>query len=182
MSIIPAAAAPYLIYIKLAIGAVVVAVIAAGSFHFGGLGPKVDLAKEQTSFANYKTDVEAQHAAQLKAVADVYQKQLVEAQAHALTQQGIINDLNEKLAGAGSSDSNLAQRVLDDQAAAAAAACRRGVPKAGAVAAADAGSSGVPRGDPEAVRLLQGTFDAGLHDAIRLRGAQALSPNPPPQP
>lgn len=175
MSIIPTALEPYLIYIKLAIAVGVLAVIAGGSFHFGGLSSAKDLAV-------YKTDVEAQHAAQLKGVADVYYKQLVDAKAHALTQQGIIDDLNKKLAGVGSSDSNLAQRVLDDQAAASAAACRSRVPKAGTVATADAGASGVPRGDPEAVRLLQGTFNAGLRDAIRLRSAQALSPNPPPQP
>lgn len=175
MSIIPAAAEPYLIYIKLAIAGAVLAAASAASFHFGGLSSAKDLAV-------YKTDVEAQHAAQLKAVADVYQKQLVDAQAHALTQQGIIDDLNQKLDNAGSSDSGLAQRVLDDQAAASAAACRSSVPKAGAVATANAGASGVPRGDPEAVRLLQGAFDAGTRDADRLRAAQALSPNPPPQP
>jgi hypothetical protein len=175
MSIIPAAAEPYVIYVKLAVFLGVIAAAATAGFHFGGLSKDDELNR-------YKTDVEAQHAAQLKAVADVYQKQLVDAQAHALTQQGVTDDLNKKLEGSGSVASGLAQRMLDDQAAAAAAACNRPVPKGGAVAGAAAGSAGVPRGDPEAVRLLQGALDAGTRDADRLRAAQALSPNPPKQP
>lgn len=174
MSLIPTVLEPYVIYVKLAIGLAVASAIAIGSYHVGTMSSKTEL-------ATYKTDVEAQHAAQIKAVADAYQGQLLAAQAHAITQQGIIDDLIKKLQDVPASDAGLAQRVLDD-AAAAACAARSAVPKAGTVAADHAGAAGVPRGDPEAVRLLQGTFDAGLHDAIRLRGAQALAPNPPPQP
>jgi hypothetical protein len=170
MSIIPAALEPYVIYVKLAIGLGLLAAVAIAFFHFGTLSSERDL-------ATYKTAVEAQHATQVQAVADAYYKQLTAAAAAAVSQQGVIDDLNEKLKNSGSSAAGLAQRVLDDQAAAVSANCGP-VPKAGTMAAGNAPAPGVPRSDPEAVRLLQSTFDAGTRDADRLRAAQALAPKP----
>lgn len=65
MSIIPTAVEPYLIYIKLAIGLVVVGAIAGGSFHFGGLSGKLEASNARTALADFQ---EAQASNTAKAV------------------------------------------------------------------------------------------------------------------
>lgn len=55
---------PYLTYAKIGAAALVITVVAAASYHFGGMGPKVELAKFQAEQAqNTATAVLAERAA-----------------------------------------------------------------------------------------------------------------------
>lgn len=151
-------AEPYLMYAKLGLAAAVLAGVAGAAFHFGGLSKAKDLAV-------YKTDVEAQHAAQLQTVVDTLEDQLKQAAVtHAADQKVVdaydaIKDLPPPHAG-------LVERMRLVESASCTAISGE-VPGAGATAGGTHAGAGVSAGDREARRLLQGTFNAGDADAAR---------------
>jgi hypothetical protein len=65
---------PYLLYAKLAAGALLLALAAGAGWHFGSLSKDDELNR-------YKTDAQAQHAAQLSALATAWQNRELETQA-----------------------------------------------------------------------------------------------------
>lgn len=169
---IPTVIAPYLTYIKVGAALALLAAVAAGGYHFGGLSSAIDL-------ANYKTDVGAQHAAQLKTVADAYQAQVIAAEADHVHMQGIIDELNKKLSTPDPTVAGLAQRVLDAEAAAASTACSR-VPQTGAGAAATQGVQAKGAGGNPVLerlrQLTQAVYDAANDDDDYLDAAIKLLP------
>lgn len=163
---------PYLTYIKAGVAVLVLGAVSVASFHFGGLSKDDELNR-------YKTAVEAQHAAQLKTVADAYQAQVLAAEADHVHMQGVIDELNKKLSTPDPAVAGLARRVLDAEAAAASAACNR-VPQTGPGAS---GTQGVPAqgpsGNPVLERLRQLTqavYDAAKDDDDTLDAAIKLLP------
>lgn len=163
---------PYLTYIKLGAAVAVLAAVGTAGFHFGGLSADDKL-------ANYKTAVEAQHAAQMKTVADAYQAQVLAAEADHVHMQGVIDELNKNLAKPDPRLADLGQRVLDVEAAAGRSTCSR-VPQtgpgAGAAQGVQAQSTG---GDPSLERLRQLTqavYDSAAEDDDYLDAALKLLP------
>lgn len=164
--------APYLTYLKIAAAVIALGAAAAAGFHFGGLSSDAKL-------ANFKTAVEAQHAAQLKTVADAYQAQVLAAEADHIHMQGVIDELNKKLSTPDPAVAGLAQRVLDAEAAASRSTCSR-VPQAGS---SSAGAQGIQAqsagGNPVTERLRQLTqavYDAAKDDDDTLDAAIKLLP------
>jgi hypothetical protein len=100
---------------------------------------------------------------------------LADAQARALTQQGIIDDLHKQLATPDPSVAGLIQRMHDAEATAASArGCK--VPGAGTSAGGTQSGAGIPRGDSEGERLLQDALDAASRDSKRFSAAIKLLP------
>lgn len=168
---------PYLTYIKIGAAVLLLAIVAGASFHFGGLGPKVDLAKEQTSFANYKTDVEAQYAANLKTVADTLNKQIQDGLAKRAAMQKVIDDYDEQKAKPPVT-AGLAGELRDATKAASCPASGH-VSQAGPVAGGTQGAAAQPSGGPSAERLsglVQNVFDASDGDAKQMIAMIKLAP------
>lgn len=160
---------PYLTYIKLGAGAVLLALVAGASYHFGGLS-------SDDKLNAYKTAVEAQHAAQLQAVVDTMTEHDKQAAAQHAADQKVIDayDLQKSLPPI---TAGLVERMRLVEAA----SCRAGhsvLPGAGPVARGTDAAGGVPGGDPEGDRLLQAALDAASHDAARLNAVRQLAPKP----
>lgn len=149
---------PYLTYVKLGAAALALSGAAWAGFHFGGLSAAEDLAV-------YKTAVEAQRAAQLKTVVDTLEDQIKQAAAQHAADQRIV-DAYDAIKDLPPPHAGLVERMQLVEAASCAAVSGE-VPGTGDAAGGTHAASGVSRGDPEARRLLQGTFNAGDADAIR---------------
>lgn len=158
-------AEPYLTYAKLGIAAAIVTAIAAAGFHFGALSSAKDLAV-------YKTNVEAQHAAQLKTVVDTLEDQLKQAAATHAADQKVV-DAYDALKDLPPPHAGLVERMRLVEAAAYSAVGSQ-VPAAGSDPGGTHPATGIPSGDSEGRRLLQGALDAGDHDATRYEALIAL--------
>lgn len=136
-------------------------------FHLGG-------ASSETNLANYKTDVEGQHVAQLQAVLDTMGQHDQQAAAQHAADRKVIDayDLEKALPPA---TAGLVERMRIVEGASCGASGGQlpgNRPLAGGVDPA----RGVPGSDPEADRLLQAAFDAGTRDALRLNAVTKLAP------
>jgi hypothetical protein len=154
-------------YLKLGGIAALAAFLLWTGYHFGGLSADGKL-------ANYKTAVEAQHAAQLQAVANVMAEHDRDAAAQRASQQKVIDaydtQILQPLPTAG-----IVERVRLVEAASCSSS-NRVVPSAGALAGGAQAAGGVPRSNAEGDRLLQAALDAADRDSARLNVAVKLAP------
>jgi hypothetical protein len=155
-------------YLKLGGILALAAALIAGGFHFGGLGPKADLAA-------YKTAVERQHAAQLAAVAKAYEDQVLAAQADHAAQQKVIDAYDAAKDAPDPVTTGLAHRVYIAAAAASGAECGQ-LPPARAVASRTQASGAIPGGNPSIIGRIQDVLDACTADADQLNAMVKLAP------
>jgi uncharacterized protein (DUF58 family) len=159
-----------ILYAKIGGIAALALALLAGGYHFGGLSADAEL-------ANYKTAVEAQHAAQLQTVASVMTQHDQQATLERAAQQKVIDAYDEQK-NLAPITTGIVERVRLIEAASCSAGSRV-VPSPGPVArGADAGS-GVPRGDSEGDRLLQAALDAAARDSARLAAVIQFKPKAP---
>jgi hypothetical protein len=161
---------PYLTYIKIGAVVLVLGVVGAAGFHFGGLSADDKL-------ANYKTEVQAQYAANLKTVADALNQQIKDGVTARAALQKVVDqyELEKALPPA---TAGVAERLRFIESASCAAGHQ--LPGAGAVAGGSDATSGVSAGLSELDRLHQAAFDAADRDADRLNTVVQLAPKPKP--
>lgn len=162
---------PYVTYIKIGGALAVVAGASGAGFHFGSLSADAKL-------ADYKTSVEAQHAAQLQAVTDDLTAQIQTSDAKRAALQKVVDAYDQEKDKRDSDTADLAQRLQHAQAAAASAG-RCSVPAAGSVASGTQAASPQPGSDQSAERLsglTQAVFDACSADAKQLNAVVQLAP------
>jgi hypothetical protein len=156
-----------MIYAKIAGFGALAAFLVWVGFHFGGLSADDKL-------ANYKTAVEAQHAAQLQAVVATMTEHDTQAAAQHAKDQGVIDayDAQKDLAPV---TAGIVQRMRLVEAA----SCSAGggvVPGAAALAGGTDAAGGVSGSHAESDRLLQAALDAAARDADRLNAVIKLAP------
>jgi hypothetical protein len=161
---------PYMVYVKIGAVVLVLGAAAAAGFHFGGLSADDKL-------ANYKTEVQAQNAANLKTVADTLNAQIKDGAIRRAAMQVIIDayDLDKAkppitagLAG-----------ELRDAARAASCPASSHVSQAGSVAGGTQGATAKPGSGPSAERLsglVQDVFDTSDADAKQMIAMIKLAP------
>ena len=145
-------------YVNVAFYVLLVGGLFGGGYHFGG--------------NSAKTAAEAQHAAQLSAVATAYQNQVLAAQASEAKLQQVENAYDDLKAVPDPVSTGLASRVLYR-------ACPAGggdVSKAPAVAGRAPAPTKEPRGDPSLERRLQAVLDACTDDARQMNAMIELAP------
>lgn len=157
-------------YLKIGGIAVLAAFLVWTGYHFGGLSADDKL-------ANYKTAVEAQHAAQLQAVANVMTQHDQQAAAQHAADQKVIDAYDEQK-NLAPVTAGIVQRMRIIEAAACSAGDRV-VPAGGVLASGTQDTSAKPASDPVTQRLSQLTqaaFDACAADAKQLNAVVKLAP------
>jgi hypothetical protein len=148
----------YLTYIKLGAAAALLAIAAGSGYHFGGLSAK--------------SSAEAAHAAQLQAVTDAYQKQVLATAASEAKLQKAENDYDAIKDLPDPVTTGLASRVLLH-------ACPAGggdVPQARTVASGAPGAAQEPSGDSGFGGRLQAVLDACTADSRQMSAMIDLAP------
>jgi hypothetical protein len=135
------------------------ALLAGGSFKVGRLSIDDAVQKEHAQMAAATTAAllarASEHAAKLA------------------VQQKVVNAYDAAKDLPDPATAGLAQRMFIVETA---AACGDQVREAGSLAGGAQAPGGVPRGDPEGLRLLQAALSAGSRDALRLNAAVQLAP------
>jgi hypothetical protein len=142
------------LYVKLGAGAGLLFL----AYHLGGNASRAAL--------------EAQHAAQMSAVATAYQNQTLALQASEAQLEKVQNAYDAIKDVPDPVSTGLAQRVL----VAAGGACRSDLPKAAAVAGGTQASPAVTGGDSGIVGRLQGLIDACTADSKQMNAMIELAP------
>ena len=157
---------PYITYVKIGAAIVALGVVGVAGFHFGGLSADDKL-------ANYKTEVQAQYAANLKTVADTLNSQIKEGAVKRAAMQVIIDAYDLEKAKPPVT-AGIVQRMHNAESA----SCTAGhqLPAGGSVASGAQEASGVSVGLSEGERLLQDALDAAARDAARLDTVVKLAP------
>ena len=161
---------PYLTYIKIGAAVVVLGIVGVAGFHFGGLSADDKL-------ANYKTEVQAQYALNLKTVADALNKQIQDGVTARAALQKVVDqyELEKALPPA---TAGVVERLRFIESASCAAGHQ--LPGAGTLAGGSDTTGGVSAGLSELDRLHQAAFDAADRDADRLNALIQLKPKATP--
>lgn len=147
-----------ILYAKIGGIVAAVALLFGLGYHFGGLSAK--------------TAGEAQHAAQLSAVASAYQNQVLAREASEATLKRVQDAYDAIQSTPDPVSAGLATRVLYH-------ACPTGggvVPQAGAVASRAPAAAAQPSGDPGLGERLQAVLDACTADARQMNAMLELAP------
>jgi hypothetical protein len=159
---------PYLTYIELGAAAALLAIAAGAGYHFGGLSADDKLNA-------YKTEVEAQHAVQLSAVATAYQDQVLAREASEAKLQKVQNAYDTLKDLPDVASVGTAHRLL----LVAASTDRTGgcdVPAAGAVAGGAQASAAVALGHSSVESALGDVLAACAADASQMNAMVQLAP------